>query len=362
VSSGTESLVLEGIPMMAKDQGCCTLILALQAALKFIGLPADYDYLMGVSGAGFMFWASSKHKDLGEWCEMMRERYICSLGDALGIEMSLVEPDEALFSQDAEKHFYTRFGSQVATSLEAKRPVLAYGCFEHAAWDVIAGFSHGRLLCRSICNKTSPSGLAEHIQPYDPNQLWPSKIILLGNTKPGLGQEETIRVSLEQSVQIGRGLGHPSGKDAVTGPAAIGLWARRLSGRQTEDAIAKHQRLRSVLIDARVSLERYLRWVSLHLGPEFETSLSKARQKFRETFETLASIDISPATLLEPNLRKQIAARIDALQASERAAFDSLEVVHSSLKRNLGLRPGKPGAQSQEPGQGGAAAGINHSL
>jgi len=51
-------VVLERVPMISVDRGRCTLVLEMQAVLEYLGQSVDYDYLMGVSGAGFLFYVN----------------------------------------------------------------------------------------------------------------------------------------------------------------------------------------------------------------------------------------------------------------------------------------------------------------
>nr|HDM59324.1 hypothetical protein [Bacillota bacterium] len=58
MKSEGRSVVLERVPMISVDRGRCTLVLEMQAVLEYLGQSVDYDYLMGVSGAGFLFYVN----------------------------------------------------------------------------------------------------------------------------------------------------------------------------------------------------------------------------------------------------------------------------------------------------------------
>ena len=324
-------MVLERVPMISVDRGRCTLVLAMQAVLEYLGQSVDYDYLMGVSGAGFLFYVNPKEPIAAKWCEAMRERWVHVVSDAVGLELRLMDTDEALLQHDPESHFYGAFGREVVESLEAGRPCLGFTCFEGPQWDIIAGFSEGRLLCRSIHNKTSSSGLIGHIQPYDSNELWPSKIILIGQKKSVSPRLEMIAKALEVGLEIGRGICDDTGSGPLTGPLALSAWAELLLERTSPKDLAAHQKLRSTLIDSRISLERFLRWVETELGRELGPDVGRARRRFSESFRTLLTTDFTEETMADRDSWRKVIQRIRSLQEVESEAFGHLESVHNDL-------------------------------
>ena len=326
-------IILKDVPMVPQDRGQCTLVLALQTALTYVGQTYDYDYLMGVSGAGFLFYVNPEQPAVVEWCETLRDRWLHVTSEAVGRELRLVDVDEALFHSDPEKHFYARFGKDVIASLEARRPCLAYTCFEGPQWDIISGFSEGRLLCRSIHNPISSSGLIDQIQPYEHNTLWPSKIVLIGQEKSIGSRLDLIRRSIEVGLEIGRGLTDDAGKTPFAGPSAMSVWADLLHEEPDRKAIKGHQRLMKTLIDARISLERFLRWVQAEAPRELGPDVRFARNQFTRSFETLMSIDITEETLAEEGSRLRIADDIRSLEGIETQAFNCLEIVHEGMKK-----------------------------
>ncbi len=329
----SKAIILKDVPMMSVDRGQCTLVLALQAALKYLGQTYDYDYLMGVSGAGFMFYVNLKQPADVEWCEVMRDRWLHVISDAVGHELRLIDIDEALFDSDPEKHFYSQFVKDVIASLEAGRPCLAYTCFDGPQWDIISGFSEGRLLCRSIHNPLSTSGLIDQIQPYEHNTLWPSKIILIGQEKSISSRLDLIRRSIEVGLEIGRGLTDGEGKTHSTGPSAMSVWADLLHEEPDQEATRGHQRLVKTLIDARISLERFLRWVQVEAPRELGRQVRFARNHFARSFETLTTIDITEESLAEEGSRLRIADDIRSLEGIETQAFNCLEIVYDGMKK-----------------------------
>lgn len=333
MSAEPKTAILKDVPMMPVDRGRCTLVLALQTALKFLGQTFDYDYLMGLSGAGYLFYANPEQPAVVEWCEAMRERWLHIISDAVGIELRLAEGDKTLFDTDPEKHFYTRFGKEVVESLDSRRPCLAYSCFEGPQWDIISGFSGGRLLCRSIHNPISPSGLIERIQPYEYNTLWPSRVVLIGQEKNVSPRDDLIRKSIEVGFEIGRGLTNGEGSRPLTGPSALSVWADVLQKKHDHKAMKGHQRLRRTLIDSRISLERFLRWVQSEVGQELGPDVHFAREHFAKSFEVLMSIDISDDALAQETSRLKIADEIRLLEGTEAQAFEHLERVHEAMKR-----------------------------
>lgn len=320
--------------MVPVDRGRCALVLALQTAMKYLGQTVDYDYLMGVSGAAFLFYVNRDQPVVAEWCEAMRERWLHIISDALGLELRLVDMDKTAFDSDPEEHFHTQFGNEVIGSLEARRPCLAYSCFEGGKWDIITGFSDGRLLCRSIHNPVSTSGLIDHIQPYEYNTLWPSKIILIGEKKRITPRVDLIRRSLEVGLKIGRGLTNGQGQKTLTGPCALSRWADLLCEEPNRGAAEGHQRLKRTFIDSRLSLERFLRWVQSELGPELGPEVGFAREHFARSFEILMSIDMTDEAMSEEGSRLRIADDVRSLEGIERQAFRHLERVHEGMKRN----------------------------
>ena len=333
MSAEPKTTILKDVPMMPVDPGRCTLVLALQTALKFLGQAFDYDYLMGLSGAGYLFYANPEQPAVIEWCEAMRERWLHIISDAVGIELRLAEGDRTLFDSDPEKHFYAQFGKAVTDSLDSRRPCLAYSCFEGPQWDIISGFSGGRLLCRSIHNPISPSGLIERIQPYEYNTLWPSRVIVLGQEKTVCPRADLIRRSIEVCFEIGRGLTDGEGNRPLTGPSALGVWADVLQKEHNHKAMKGHQQLRRTLIDSRISLERFLRWVQAEVGQEFGPDVHFARKHFAKSFEILMSIDISDEAMAQEASRLKIADDIRSLEETEARAFGHLERVHEGMKK-----------------------------
>ncbi|HUT03990.1 MAG TPA: hypothetical protein VM163_08890 [bacterium] len=325
------SVVLERVPMMSVDRGRCTLVLAIQTVLRYLGQKVDYDYLMGMSGAGFLFYVNPKEPVAAKWCEAMRERWLHIVSDAVGLELRLVDTEETLFARDPEAHFYKAFGKEVVESLESRRPCLGFTCFKGPQWDVIAGFSDGRLLCRSIHNKTSSSGLIDRIQPYDRNELWPSKIIVLGQEKSVPPRLEMIAKAIEVGLEIGRGICDDAGSGPLTGPLALSAWAELLAERASANDLAAHEQLRKTLIDSRISLERFLRWVETELGRELGPDVGRARKRFSESFEMLLSTDFTEETMADGDSCGRAVQRIRSLQEIESEAFRYLESVHDGL-------------------------------
>ena len=286
-----------------------------------------------LSGAGFMFYADSGQSNLEDWCETMRERYLSNLSAAIGLSLGLIEKDGPLFGKDPEHHFYRRFGSRVIESLEAGKPVLAYNCTNGQTWDIVSGFSNGRLLCRSVHDRTSPSGLIDRIQPYEPNASWPLRIVLIGDERDRPSSSDLIRSAIEAAIEIGEGLHNGVDKAPVTGPTLLTVWADAVSQEPTSGEIRGHQRVRKTLIDARISLERFLRWVAMELGSrESKRIIDSVRKHFARSFEILMSTDISENTMADKGARQGIVERIRSLHATETSAFEALR----ELRRELG--------------------------
>lgn len=320
---------------MSQDQGRCTLILAIQTVLEYMGYGVDYDYLMGISGVGFMFYVQNGESSLDASCEAMRERYLSNVSNALGLGLKLVEGDAALFARDPEQHFYKHLGEKTVKSLHARRPVLAYNCIKGHTWDVVSGFAEGRLLCRSVHNRTSSSGLVELIQPYSPNELWPSRIILVGESQERTSASRLIRQSIEAAAQIGRGFDRGEAGPSVAVPAMLDTWAKALAQEPAgEAAILTHERLRQALIDARASLERYLRWVLVELSNlEQRRTVNAVREYFAKSFRLFLSIDLSLDAMANEETRQRAADTIRAASEFEAKAFDALQDLHEKLAR-----------------------------
>ncbi|MCD6328508.1 hypothetical protein J7M28_13275 [bacterium] len=333
-----DTFILENIPMVLEDQGCCSLILSLQAALKYLGIPLDYDYLMGMSGAGFMFYAD-ENSETSLWCEAQRHAQIAHVGDAVGFDTHTICCDKSLFDMDPEGHFYRIFGAEVAKSLKIGRPILAFGCLGNPEWEIIAGLENGRLLCRSMRNPQSGSGLADHIQPYEVNTSWPVMMITIGDIRERLNDLEAIARAIKKAIDMTlssrRISNNESRADAaglsIMGPDAFALWAKRLADKPTARAILGHQRVLKTLLDARISLKRFLRWVGLQQNAKHTPAVKSIENCFQETVDVLMSVDLSHEAMADSDSRQKVVQEIESLRAIEASAFMALEDLHKSL-------------------------------
>ncbi|MBN1592839.1 MAG: hypothetical protein JW941_06270 [Candidatus Coatesbacteria bacterium] len=322
-----DPIMLDNLPMIAADRGKCSLILALQAALRYLGHVHDYDYLMGLSGAGFIFYADPRKPNVAEWADMMRDHWLDAISDATGRTISALAADGDHFERDPGDHFRARFAESIRGNLESGLPSLAYGCFETAHWDIISGVSEGRLLLRSLHNQTSSTGLIDRIQPYEQNTTWPSKIILIGAEKPLSDSPSLIRRSIEIGLEVG-GIACSTDDFQVTGPSAFKAWADiLLNGRNCAPDEA-HQHLRAVLLDARISLERFLRWVQSELPYEIGKEIKLARAQFAKSYEVLLSMSITKSDLGQDDRRSKIAHDIISLKEIEAEAFGHLKAAY----------------------------------
>lgn len=148
--------ILENIPRLGWGKNIeCTFFGSLDAALRFLGEPVDYSYLMGVSAAAFRL---RFHQP--EWCASSPDAaldgtYPEAVMKAIGYEgefiVRMVPGEKAI----------DRMFQLIKEEIDSGRPMLAIGLTRFPDWGVIAGYDGKKILCRTYYDEGEEYSVAE---------------------------------------------------------------------------------------------------------------------------------------------------------------------------------------------------------
>lgn len=229
---GEDMHLIEGVQSASRDRGCCSLMVALQAALAAMAHPISYSDLMGQSGAGFMLKMEADFEP--SLAQTGREAHVVEALRELGREARLLsEPESATVLQECREQ--TR----------ANHPLLALGWGSHPLqWAIIVGFHDQDLLGH-------PFGGAGRPERY-PAVV--SQLLVLGDPIPPLGPDEATHCAIKRALPL-----------LQANQSQYAAWLALLAAdepygsRLTQlELFSREQWLSACLADARDAAERFL--------------------------------------------------------------------------------------------------------
>jgi hypothetical protein len=235
--------VLEGVPKVAyhTDRWKFTpFINSLDCCLRYVGEPEQYDYLMCTSGAAFRMkwapkaWDGGNSDILGMAVETL-EPMRCAFWSA-GYEMvPVAKADPAGWPEDILRDSAQRLGGRlteeagfraaIIESINAGRPVIAFGVIGPPEACVITGYDEGgdvltgwNVFQDDEGAETEPSGYFRVGDWYGKTHA----LLLIGERAGKPDPKELDRETLKRALQV---LRTPRVRNADAGPAAFDSWA-----------------------------------------------------------------------------------------------------------------------------------------
>lgn len=177
---GEEVHLIEGVRAPNRDRGCCSLMVALEAALAAMGQGLSYPDLMGQSGAGFML--RIEQGFAATPAQAGREAQVVEALRELGRQARLLpHPEAATALQECREQ--TR----------ANRPLLALGWGSNPGeWSVIVGFQGEDLLGHPF----GGTGRPERHPPVV------GSLLLLDETIAPLSRAETLAHAIARALPL----------------------------------------------------------------------------------------------------------------------------------------------------------------
>lgn len=332
--------VIAGVPKVGYGVHLCPFPGSLSSVLEFLGDPADYDYIMGVSGACFRrIW----NKDDGGNVDLMYfepEPYE-RIFRALGYEFTVIPRGDKPAMVAAIKE-----------SIAAGRPVLATVLVGPPEFGVVTGYDAGgeTLIGWSYFQDAALTGYCEVPGWFEKLEGGPRVgLIVLGEKKgPIPATRETLLSSLEWAVALARTETRPGIPDHVFGLAAYDGWADGLEidadypagDDQVMGTRSMVQGDQCVMLVERHSAAGFLRAMAAEV-PEVSEPLEEAARLYDEAADLVAQLwpwneGPGPAAsrgLVDAETRRQMAELVRAARGREAEAVDLLEQAIGILKQ-----------------------------
>jgi len=215
-------LVLEGVPEIGYRVRVCPFPGSVEALLNYIGDPAPYEYLMGVTGAAFRrVW----NRDDGGNVDLMyfHPEPHRRLFEALGFNYRLLPPTDRSGMVEAVK-----------TSIAAGVPVISFGIIGPPEAGLVTGYDQGGdvLLGHSYffdaATQTAGGRYYEKADWHKGMPDGPMGMIVLGDRRPRPEPRDVLVSSLEWAIDLARHPERPEIPDHTSGLAAYASWAAGL--------------------------------------------------------------------------------------------------------------------------------------
>ncbi|HSV74427.1 MAG TPA: hypothetical protein VLH79_11780 [Chthonomonadales bacterium] len=322
--------LLPGVPRIGYDVHLCPFTGSLHAALQYVRDPADYDFLMGVTGACFRrFW----ERDDGGNVDLMylgREP-IRRAAEALNRELTVVSHAD----RDA-------MVSAIKESIGRGRPVIAFGIIGPPEAGLVTGYDRGGdvLMGWSYFQDGSLPGYFQQ-SDWHARAAWPGDMgcVVIGDREvwPGPSKLETLRASLEWALDLTLTERRPETPRHLSGLAAYDAWAAALevdADYPADDPETMGTRLmvhgdQCVMLEERHTAARYLRSMASE-APGAEADLMAAADLYDQAAEARAypwGHDMGEAArtgLADPATRREIAREVRAARDAEARAAELL--------------------------------------
>ncbi len=325
---------IEGVRKVSWDAGeMCEFASSLLSAMRSLGEPVAYPYIMGTSGVAFRFTLTPGECEFGDYSirnvspdphEPVRRAF-----RALGY-------DCILHNKGAKAADTAR----IMASIDRGVPVLAYPVVGPSDCCIVTGYDdRGEMLLGWSTYQNIP---VDHDVPHDETGYfrkpgWHDNLqgyVLIGATKPRPPERETYLDALRWAVQLMR---TPRMGAKRTGLAGLGAWAEEMTQDRifpSGDEEALGMRYISTTINITMlkdhgSAEPFLRQVAAEL-PEVAAVADRYREvnQLRESMDELIRDDFSPgamAAIADPRTRRAFADRIRQIRDKEEEAVAHVE-------------------------------------
>jgi hypothetical protein len=344
-AAASAAKVLANVPRLSWKNGECTFAGSVVACMQFLGHPVSYDYVMGVSGGAFkLLW----HR---KWCpsnnsmgvlgwEVIRRTF-----RALGYGYEITVKQEGKDCED-------EFRRKIVGSIDAGRPVIAWGIVGPPDEGVVAGYQRGGevLVGRSYFG----NGHAGYYQKSD----WCKDchgLILIGDRTEVPAKEKVLGHALEWALQLAF---TPVSEELptadpgrITGLAAYDAWASALQQDAnfpandlqtlTSRCLVNRNVTLSGLRDARRAAAAFVRNQARDEAA-YAPCLVEAAEAYDEEVRILDyAMSEAPSTfdsesrqlrMADPDLRGRMAEALRAAKVKDRVAVQALELALAELK------------------------------
>ncbi len=322
-----ESRLLEGVPRVGYDVRFCTVTGSLESVLKYLGDPADYDYLMGVSGLAFRrLWNRDDGGNVGPFHfapEALRRTFW-----ALGYDYRIVSPKESRAAML----------QALQESLVKGRPVLSAGIIGPPECGIITGYSqHGDVLHGWSFFQQEKGYYAQ--PDWYAKAQWATDValIIVGDRKPRPEKREVLLSSLKWALRLERAKTWPGIADHSAGLAAYADWAKAIevdADYPKDDAKVmetRHMVLtdQAVMVEERGNAARFLRQMA-DAAPEAADALKAAADLYEQVGQEAGPVypwgpNWTKPDLADPAVRREIAKHIRTAAEKETQAVALLE-------------------------------------
>lgn len=260
-------------------------IAAMTVMLRAMGEAADYDTLMGYSGAAFRlhFWdkelCPSSPDLLGGF------NHALSAAEALGYRVEIVRCDGA----DQKRQRELR--QKIAASIDRGVPVIANNLMGHGSYEVIVGYENGGtvLLARAYDDPDDS---------YSQGRSWPGTLVFVENKRTPLAPRAVTMRSLDIAVELAETASYERDGKQWSGFAAYDRWIAEL---KKDEEFAKLSAQRSTyladangwiylaLADARGAAARYVRKIAGDFDGAAAAHFQAAADRYQQIREKLSA-------------------------------------------------------------------------
>ena len=219
-STYPERQILAGVPRIGFDVHLCPFPGTLDAYLKYVGDPQDYDYLMGISGAAFRrLW----NRDDGRNIDLshLGDEPFRRVFDALGYEWRKVPAEKEAMIQ------------AIKASLAQEHPAIAFGIVGPPEAGLVAGYAEdGAVLLGWSYFQDQREHYYEQRDWFETMRVNGDRrkgLILIGDRLPARPPaREVLAASLEWALDLARTAHRPNLPEHLCGLAAYDAWADAL--------------------------------------------------------------------------------------------------------------------------------------
>jgi hypothetical protein len=339
-ATAPESLVLRGVPRIGYNIRICPFPGSLTAVLQYLKHPADYDYIMAVSGAAFRrIWSRDDggNVDLGYLAPEPYERTFLALGYRW--RTAPLESRDGMLSL-------------IRSSLAAGRPVIAFGIIgppeagivagNEQNGDVLLGYSYFADAARGYYRR------ADWYAQIDKGMHAASTAIIdVGERTTAPPERETLISTLRWAIDLANTPKRPNLPNHICGLAGYDAWATAMeidadypaNDRKTMDTRVMILGDQCAMLIDRGSAAKYLRSM-LKIAPEAAEDLSTAADLYEQIAATpnLYPAD-PPRALVRAEIRQEIAEKIRIARTQETQAVEYLEKALAKLAPTATTQP-----------------------
>lgn len=328
-----ERQILAGVPRIGFDIHLCPFPGTLDAYLKYVDDPQDYDYLMGISGAAFRrLW----NRDDGGNVDLLHlgDEPFRRVFDALGYEWRKVPADREAMIQ------------AIKASLAQGRPAIALGIIGSPEAGLVAGYAEdGAVLYGWSYFQDQRERYYEQrdwFETMSMNKDRSKSLILVGDRLPARpAAHEVLVASLEWALDLARTAHRPNLPEHLSGLAAYDAWADALevdadypanNGETMGARIVIHGD-QYVMIEERHEAARFLRRMKRVAPRAAADHLEAAAALYNQIGDSVTLLwpwPIDPGAgamqaLADARTRRALARHVRAARDKEAEALDHLE-------------------------------------